>query len=198
MIDQLLLREYNSQLVHYKKGSYIFEKDQLPRYYFQIVSGGIKMSYYNDKGNEFIQGIFGKNRSFGEPPLLADLRYPANAIALRNSSILRIAKDDFERLLLEHQTVHIQLTKLLSKRLYFKAVMANGITSNSAEEAILSLFDYIKINIYNKSEPFSCRIDLTRKNIAGLTGLTTETTIRKIKEMETKQQLKIINSKVYY
>ncbi|BDS13563.1 Crp/Fnr family transcriptional regulator [Aureispira anguillae] len=198
MINQEILKHYNFKIIDYNKEEYVFEKGALPRYYFQIISGGIKMSYYNEKGNEFIQGIFGKDKSFGEPPLLANLTYPANAITLRKTSIIKIPKEDFERLLLENQEVHINLTKKLSKRLYFKAVMANGITSNSAEEAILSLFDYIKTNVHNKSAPFSCKIDLTRKNIAGLTGLTTETTIRKIKEMEANKRLKIIDSKVYY
>lgn len=198
MIDLQVLKQYPFKVISYEKGDYIFEKDNTPRYYFQIISGGIKMSYYNDKGNEFIQGIFGRNKSFGEPPLIADLQYPANAIALSTCSIIRILKSDFERLLLEHQKIHLNVTKMLSKRLYFKAVMANGITSNSAEKAIISLFDYIKINVYNQTEPFSCRIDLTRKNIAGLTGLSTETTIRKIKDMESQKRLKILDGKVYY
>lgn len=198
MIDLQTLKQYQFKIVEYQKGDYIFEKDNTPRYYYQIISGGIKMSYYNDKGNEFIQGIFGKNKSFGEPPLIANLNYPANAIALSTSSIIRIPKNDFEQLLIEHQSIHLKITQMLSKRLYFKAVMANGITSNSAEEAIISLFDYIKLNIHNLTAPFSCRIDLTRKNIAGLTGLTTETSIRKIKEMEAQGLVKIISGKVYY
>jgi len=198
MIDLQLLKQYPFKIIHYEKGEYIFEKNNTPRYYFQIIRGGVKMSYYNDKGNEFIQGIFGRNKSFGEPPLIANLSYPANAIALSVCSIIRIPKLDFEQLLLEHQAIHLSVTKMLSKRLYFKAVMANGITSNSAEKAIISLFDYIKINVYNQTEAFSCRIDLTRKNIAGLTGLTTETTIRKIKEMESQKRLKIVDGKVYY
>jgi CRP-like cAMP-binding protein len=198
MIDLQILKQYPFKIIQYKKGAFIFEKDHTPRYYFQVISGGVKMSYYNDKGNEFIQGIFGKNRSFGEPPLIAHLNYPANAIALSASSIIRIPKKYFEQLLIEQQAVHLKVTQMLSKRLYFKAIMANGITSNSAEEAIISLFDYIKLNVYNQTEAFSCRIDLTRKNIAGLTGLTTETTIRKIKEMESQQRLKIIDGKVYY
>jgi len=198
MIDLQLLKQYPFKIIQYKKGTFIFEKDHTPKYYFQIIAGGVKMSFYNDKGNEFIQGIFGKNKSFGEPPLIADLSYPANAITLSPCSIIRVPKLDFEQLLLEHQDIHLQVTKMLSKRLYFKAVMANGITSNSAEKAIISLFDYIKINVSNQTEAFSCRIDLTRKNIAGLTGLTTETTIRKIKEMESQARLKIVDGKVYY
>lgn len=198
MIELDLLKQYSYQLIKYKKGAYIFEKGNTPRYYFQIIEGGVKMNYYNDKGNEFIQGIFGRNKSFGEPPLIAGLHYPANAITLSKSTLIRVPKEDFEKLLLSHQEVHWELTKMLSARLYYKAIMANGITSNSAEEAILSLLDYIKYNVYNESTPFACRIDLTRKNIAGLAGLTIETTIRKIKEMEARKELKIIDGKVYY
>lgn len=198
MIELALLKQYTYQIIDFKKGSYVFEEGNTPRYYYQIIEGGVKMNYYNEKGNEFIQGIFGRGKSFGEPPLIANLTYPANAIALRNSTLLRIPKQAFKQLLLEHQEVHFELTQLLSKRLYYKAVMANGITSNSAEEAIFSLFDYIKNNVYNQTDPLTCRIELTRKNIAGLAGLTIETTIRKIKEMETKGQVKIVAGKVYY
>ena len=198
MISKDILEQYNAKIVDYEKGEIIFERNNSPKYYYQIISGGVKMSYHNDKGNEFIQGIFGKDRSFGEPPLLADLTYPANASTISKAQLFCIAKHDFFKLLNEYQEVHLNLTKMLSKRLYFKAVMANGITSNSAEEAILSLFKYLKTEVYGLTNPFSCRIDLTRKNIAGLTGLTIETTIRKIKDMEKNNILKIEKGVVYY
>ncbi|MGH1335400.1 MAG: Crp/Fnr family transcriptional regulator [Aureispira sp.] len=198
MIELELLKKYSYQLVKYKKGEYVFEEGSQPRYYYQVIDGGVKMNYYNERGNEFIQGIFGRNRSFGEPPLFAQTPYPANAVTLRKSTLIRIPFKDFEQLLSEHQAVHWNFTKMLSTRLYYKAIMANGITSNSAEEAILSLFDYIKYNVYNQPGRFECRIELTRKTIAGLAGLTIETTIRKIKEMESRQELKIVEGKVFY
>ena len=87
---------------------------------------------------------------------------------------------------------------MISNRLYFKATLANGITSNSAEEAILTLFNYLKNDIHESDEPFAHRIEFTRKNIAGLLGLSVESTIRTIKKMETKDIVKIINHKIYY
>ena len=198
MIEIEILQKYKHEVVHYKKGDVLFKKNDTAKYYFQIIFGGVKMSSFNSKGNEFIQGIFGKGKSFGEPPLFADFNYPANAIALSKTTVLKITKTEFQKLLIENSDVHLKFTKMLSKRLYFKAVMANGITSNSAEEAITSLFDYLKNNIYEESSSFSTKIDLTRKNIAGLTGLTIETTIRKIKEMEKKGLVTITDGIVYY
>jgi len=197
-IPEDILRQFNPKKVTYNKGDYIFEIDQTPKYYYQIMSGGVKMCFYNENGNEFIQGIFGPGKSFGEPPLISGLKYPAHAIAISKVELLIITRESFEELLKKHDDLHWLLTKTLSKRLYFKAKMANGITSNSAENSILSLFNYLKKDVLNSDIPFETKIDLTRKNIAGLTGLSVETTIRKIKKLEGETKLKIINGDVYY
>ncbi|MCD8436903.1 Crp/Fnr family transcriptional regulator [Tenacibaculum dicentrarchi] len=198
MIKENLLIQYGAKIVEFSKGDYLFEKGSSPKYYYQIINGGVKMNYYNQSGNEFIQGIFGKNRSFGEPPLLINTQYPANAIALNSLNVYRLKKEAFETLLLDNNEVHYAFTKMISKRLYFKATIANGISSNSAEEAILTLLNYLKNDVHQRSLPFNLKIDFTRKNIAGLLGLSVESTIRTIKKMEAKKTVKIINQKIYY
>ncbi len=198
MIEKSILETYDTEIVRIKKGDFVFKKGSSAKYYFQIIQGGVKMNSYNNKGNEFIQGIFGKNRSFGEPPLLINSKYPANAIAINNLTLYRLSKDNFEKLLLNNNKIHFNFTKLISKRLYFKATMANGLASNSAEEAILILFDYLKNDIHNNSVPFGLEIEFTRKNIAGLLGLSIEATIRTIKKIEKQNKIKIINKRIYY
>jgi len=198
MIEKGILEKYGAKIVDFSKGEHIFKKMSSARYFYQIISGGVKMNYYNDNGKEFIQGIFGKDRSFGEPPLLIDAKYPANAIAISDVKIYQLTKKRFTKLLLENSEIHYNFSVMISKRLYFKATIANGISSNSAEEAILILFNYLKINVYENTKPYSIKIDLTRKNIAGLLGLSVETTIRAIKKLEAKNQVKIINKKVYF
>lgn len=193
-----LLNNFDPKFITINKGDFVFEADETPKFYYQIISGGVKMSFFNENGNEFIQGIFGPGKSFGEPPLISGLKYPANAIAISKVEIMAVSKENFEKLLQQNTNLHWLLTKTLSKRLYYKAKMANGITSNSAENSILSLFNYLKKDVLNSSTPFETKIDLTRKNIAGLTGLTIETTIRKIKKLESEGVLKINNGDVYY
>jgi len=198
MIEKKILVKYDVEIFDFIKGESIFEKNTEASYYYQIINGGVKMNYYNESGNEFIQGIFGKNRSFGEPPILIDVKYPANAIAISNGKAYRLKKEKFKKLLLENNDIHYVFSKMLSKRLYYKATIANGITSNSAEEAILTLFNYLKFDVYENKILFDLKIDLTRKNIAGLLGLSVETTIRTIKKMEAKKIVKIIHKKIYF
>ncbi len=63
--------------------------------YFQLAAGEVKMNNFNVDGKEFIQGIFLSGQSFGEPPLFAYVKYPANAEALTDAEILRLDKDTF-------------------------------------------------------------------------------------------------------
>jgi len=198
MIEKTILNKYDVEIIKFSKGDYIFEKENNANYYFQIISGGVKMNYYNKSGNEFIQGIFGKNKSFGEPPLLIDSKYPANAICSSSSSIYRLKKESFKELLLNNNETHYAFKKMISNRLYFKATIANGITSNSAEKAIVTLLKYLKHEIHENTTPFSLKVDFTRKNIAGLLGLSIESTIRTVKKMEAKNIVKITNKKIYY
>ncbi len=57
--------------------------------------------------------------------------------------------------------------------------------------------DYLKSFEIEKS-PFSFQIPLTRQQMASLTGLCVETTIRTIKAMERNNMVKICNRKILY
>lgn len=197
MLDESILLKYGAEIVTYHKNEIIFQKCDHARYYFQIIEGEVKMFNLNDDGKEFIQGIFSKNRSFGEPPLLSqDSTYLASAIALSDTKILKLSKDKFISLLTENPVVHLEFTKILADRLHFKSLMAAEISNNDPEAKIIALLNYLKFTIYKKSNPFEYEVELTRQQIADLTGLRVETVIRSIKQMEKKNLLKIINRKI--
>lgn len=197
MIEDSLLEKYGAVIRQYAKDETVFFKDDLPRFYFQVISGEVKMNSYNESGKEFIQGIFSAGRSFGEPPLFGDFDYPANAVAMEDSSIYVLRKELFHQLLLENPTVHLQFTQVLANRLHYKATMASGNLNNNAEERITKLIDYLKYQVYKIPEEELYEVELTRQQIADLTGLRVETVIRELKKMEKNQEIRIENRKVY-
>ncbi|MEN7550831.1 Crp/Fnr family transcriptional regulator [Rapidithrix thailandica] len=198
MISEELLSEYGASVLTIQKGEYIFRKGDSPRYYFQIKEGAIKMNHYNAHGNEFIQGIFGFKKSFGEPPLINDLPYPANAIALKDSQLIRLPKNRFFDMIHAQQDVLIDIMKSLSERLYYKAIIANSITSQSPEYSILNLLRYLKEEVYQIEGTFTFKVDLTRQQIADLIGLRVETVIRTVKALQQKGTIRIVKRKIYY
>ncbi|WP_025124839.1 Crp/Fnr family transcriptional regulator [Myroides odoratimimus] len=194
MIDLDILIKYNGYIKDFDKNQVIITECEEPKFYYQIVHGKVKMNNYNQEGKEFIQAIFSDGESFGEPPIFAGFNYPANAIALVQSSILLICKEDFFKLLENESECCFRVLQALSSRLYYKSIMAPEISSNDSEKRILTLLYYIKSQQDNDKE---LQIDLTRQQIADMTGLRVETVIRSIKEIEHKQQLRIERGKLY-
>lgn len=197
MISTELLEKHGAVKKFYNKNEVIFEEGNLPTYYYQIISGEIKMSSYNDDGREFIQGIFYKEQSFGEPPLFLNKNYPANAIAIEDSEIFVLSKNNFMELLKKNPDVSISIIENLAQRLYYKSVMAAEISTQEPEHRVLKLIDHGIAYFNFQKDKNGHLINFTRQQIGDLTGLRVETVIRTIKTLEKKGELKIINRKVY-
>nr|WP_294781178.1 Crp/Fnr family transcriptional regulator [uncultured Flavobacterium sp.] len=197
MIAVELLQRYGALKKSFSKNEIIFEEGNLPTHYYQIISGEIKMCNYNDDGREFIQGIFYKEQSFGEPPLFLNQKYPANAITVEESEILLLLKPNFLKLLEENPSVSIKIIENLAQRLYYKSVMAAEISTHEPEHRVLKLIDHGIAYFNFQKDKNGYLINFTRQQIGDLTGLRVETVIRAIKALEKKGELKIINRKVY-
>ncbi len=198
MIAEELLIKYGARERKYEKGAFIFDEGQSARYYFQIKQGEVKMNNFNEEGKEFVQGIFSDGRCFGEPPLFGDFNYPANAVAIKDSLIYRLTKDQLFELLNAYPEILMKMTKSIATRMNYKAIMLAEISSNTPEHRISRFLLYLKKDVYKISEPFGFQVDLTRQQIADLTGLRVETVIRTIKAMEKEGRLKIVQKKIYF
>jgi len=197
MIATELLEKYGASKKFFGKTAIIFEEGNLPNHYYQIISGEVKMSNYNDDGREFIQGIFYKDQSFGEPPLFLNQNYPANAIAVEDSEIVFLSKNSFMKLLEENPAISLKIIENLAQRLYYKSVMAAEMSTQEPEHRVLKLIDHGIAYFNFKKDANGYLINFTRQQIGDLTGLRVETVIRTIKTLEKKGVLKIINRKVY-
>lgn len=197
MIEESLLIKYQAELKEYLKDDILFKYNTIARNYFQIRSGEVKVCNTNSDGKEFIQSIFSKNRGVGEPALFGEFKYPANAIVTQTSQIWVLKKKYFLKLLSQNAEVHFEISKTISQRLHYKSIIASEISIENPSHRILTLLNYLKHYIYDIQEPFEHHVDLSRQQIADLTGLRVETTIRAIKKLEKNNYLKLINHKIY-
>ncbi|TQD39014.1 Crp/Fnr family transcriptional regulator [Haloflavibacter putidus] len=197
MISATEITKFGAEKLSFQKDEYIFREGEKALYYYQVASGDVKMNNYHEDGKEFIQAIFSAPRSFGEPPLFAEIGYPANAIAVTKAEVYRIPKKEFFKWLLANPSVHLQVSKGLATRLHYKAIMASELSQQNPENRILRILDYLKQQAKYSSNEHTFKVDLTRQQIADLTGLRVETVIRTIKSLAAKDQVKIIERKVY-
>ncbi len=180
----------------YKKNEIIFLEGDSPRYYFQVISGKVKMYNTSNDTKELTQGIFTDGESFAEPPIFLEETYPASAITVTETVIMRILKDRFLKLLDEYPELQRKFLKLFSQRIYIKSLLARELASNSPEERITSFLQQYKKKF--KSTPEKLHINFTRQEIANFTGLRVETVIRTLQKMKVKKTVTIIDKKLYF
>lgn len=196
MIDLDLLLAWGATFHNLEKGQVLFCEDDPAHFYYQVVEGRIKMCNCNEEGKEFIQGMFEAGESFGEPPLFDGGIYPASAEADEASVVIRLRKENFLQMLKENFDIHFGFTQTLARRLRFKSLISKEISSYGPMHRVSTL-----LQEYKKSRGIPddelLKIELTRQQIADMTGLRVETVIRSIRELERNGHLKIERGKVY-
>lgn len=197
LINSNLLQSYGADIIHINALKTIFEEGETPKYYFQIASGRIKLNHFDEDGKEIIQSILFPGQSVCELMLFISDKYPVNAETLSPCEILKIPKENLFKLLDEHPNVSLDINRFLSQRLYQKFIMMQHNLSLKPEVRLLGVFNYFK-SYSNNPDKYSFEIDLTRKQLASITGLRIETVIRTIKKMESENMLKLKNSKIFY
>lgn len=194
MIPENLLVDYGATIENIKVSEVFITEKKRADFYFQIKTGEVKMFNLNENGKEFVQGIFYDGESFAEPPLFGDFNYPASAAAVKPTRLYKLPKSKLFELLTDNPEINLKFTKALAKRLYYKATILKEISVHPPEHRILTLIDFLKAN-YGTTEPF--RVELTRQQIADLTGQRVETVIRAIKQLEQDGEITLVKHKVF-
>ncbi|WP_207492400.1 Crp/Fnr family transcriptional regulator [Aridibaculum aurantiacum] len=198
VINSDLLLAWGGNLKHYEKDALIFLEDQHPRFYHQVVEGKIKMYSTTEEGKEFIQGFFSPGQSFGEPPLFTPGVYPASAIAVEPSIVIRLHVDSFKQLLKDNFDIHYKVTCMMAQRILNKANNLKEISCNNPAHRILSILKTYKKDRADAATNQRIRIDFTRQEIADMSGLRVETVIRTMRHLHDDNILVIEKGKVYY
>ena len=197
LIDLDLLSAHGGTIHTYDSHDYIFQIEETPRCYYQIVSGDVKLNYTNEEGKELIQSFLTKGESVCELLLFVDEKYPVNAVTISDCTIMKVPKAEFIQMLDEHPHAAVDVLKYISKTLYNKFIMMQNIASTSAEQRIRGTLKYFK-SFFPDKTPFSYEVKLTRQQFASITGLRTETVIRTLKKLEKEGFVKIEDRKVYF
>jgi len=206
MIPLAILNQYGASQMNLKKEDILFKEGREALNYFQILSGSIKLITTSVGGQEFIQGIFKEEDSFGEPPLFCSFPYPSTAVALEPLTVLKLSKERFLLLLKENFDLHLQLDRILCLRLKYKSMILSEISSYDPEHRITSLLNFIKQDserhrtdkngMFGSSEVYF--VPFTRQQIADMSGLRVETVIRTVKRMEANGKLKLLGRKISF
>ena len=196
MIDEDTLLSWGATYKKVRKDEIIFQEGSQGYFYHQLVSGQVKWINVDDAGKEFIQCIIDPGESFGELPLLDDGPYVSSAVAITDSVLLRLRKETFLQLLRENPEIHFRFTRLMTQRLRLKFIFLKELSNQDPERKVLTILNHYKDGNGSCAHGRQ-RINLTRQQIANMTGLRVETVIRTIKHLEEEGRVVIDRGKVF-
>lgn len=195
-IDPDLLRTWGSRSRIFRKQEFIFMEDEEPRWYYQLISGRVRMFNSNDEGREFTQGTFSDGESFGEPPLLLRKPFPATAQAIVDSVILMLPIDVFFQILDEYPEIKMDFLLGMAKRVYQKTIGIRSIINCKPKTRILNFLELHKSKQGLRAP--KTYIPLTRQEIANSTGLRVETVIRTLARLDKDKIVEIRDHKIFF
>lgn len=198
MIPEEVLKKYGCKIQEYHPGDIIYQERTKCHSYFQIIKGVVKLNNYNEDGKEYLQGIHHAPQTFGENFLFIDKDHVSNAIAVTECFIAQLPKKQFFSLLKRYPHYNLELNKIMGRRIYYKMLMSKCLANKKPKKRLMILMDYLKMEAGQIRKVKAFKIDLTRQQMADLTGLTVETVIRTVKEMESEGVLRIENRKIWY
>jgi len=197
MIDIDTLLAWGATYRKVKAGEIIFKEGSCLSFYYQLVSGKLRWVNINEEGKEFIQFMIDPGECFGELPLFDGMPYAATAIAEEDAVVIRLHQSTFYQLLKDNFEIHFAFSKLLTQMLRFKFLVLKEMACHDPEQRISALLNYFREthkNICSKCN----QLQLTRQQIADMTGLRVETVIRVIRHLQEKGELVINKGKIFY
>jgi len=197
IINEKLLQTYGAQMLTFKKDEYLIASGSSPKNYYQVVSGNLKITSGNSGHNEFIHQLISIGDPVGETFLFADNLYTINAVALNSVTVYALSRSNFDKLLAKHPEMRVRLYEYAVQCINYERQLMNKMAYSGPREKIIIILDYLK-RTQKQYQSLPYEVPCTRKQLASLAGLRTETVVRTIKLMEKENSVKIVEGKVYY
>lgn len=101
----------------YPKNSVILFEDDPGDALFVVASGQVKVVLIGEDGREVILSVLGQGQFFGEMSLIDDEPRSAHVIAMEDSHLVVLRRQDFEAILMQAPVIAVALLKELTRRL---------------------------------------------------------------------------------
>ena len=101
----------------YPKNSVILFEDDPGDALFVVASGQVKVVLIGEDGREVILSVLGEGQFFGEMSIIDDEPRSAHVIAMEDSTLVVLRREDFESLLTQSPAIAVALLKEMSRRL---------------------------------------------------------------------------------
>jgi CRP-like cAMP-binding protein len=172
----------------------LFLEGDFPNHLYLIVSGKIKTFKTNEDGKEYITEIYKGGDFFGYLSLLDDKNHKESAVAIENSEVVQIPKQDFFQLIYSNSDVSMKFIKLLTNNLSEAAEKLLKLAYDSARKRVAEALLFVNRKYQNgkENEP----IHILRENLSSIAGISPESVSRNLSDFRDEGLIETVNGTI--
>ncbi len=163
----------------FKKKETIFSEGEPPEWFYLVLAGKIKITKISNDGKEIILEVISPTDIFGGVAVIKGFPYPANAVAMEDSEVLRISRKSLMRLVDRFPNLMYCIALQLGDRMKSSYDSLKNIALERVEARIAALLLKLagKVGVASK-DGLLIDMRLTKQDVADMVGTTVETSIR--------------------
>lgn len=175
----------------FKKKAELFTEGDTPSTIFFVKSGNIKTFKSHPDGKELITNLYKAGDFFGFEPLLENAAYKETAVAMDDSEIILIPKNDFLILLNSQADVSASFISLLCRKVSDKESQLLNLAYNSVRQRTAEAL--LKVSGMSEGKE---KISISREDLAKIVGTASESVIRVLSDFKDEGLIEIESGKI--
>jgi CRP/FNR family transcriptional regulator, dissimilatory nitrate respiration regulator len=164
----------------FNRGNTIFSEGDDGAGFYVVISGRVKVFKVSPDGREQILHILGPGEIFGEVPVFAGSRFPANAQAMDESRVFYFDRDALISLIEKNPSIALGMLSVLSRRLRMFTAMIDDLSLKEVPGRLASYLLYLS---KKEKGAGALELDITKGQLASLLGTIPETLSRILTKM---------------
>lgn len=183
----------------YRRGELIFGEGDPADGFYSVVHGRVKIFKTGLDGKELILHIYGPGNPFGEVPVFAGGRFPANAMALTASRVLFLPRDDFVALIARRPSLAMRMLAELSLRLRQFTVQLEALSLKTVSSRLAAYLVRLsqEQGAGKPAEENGVRLPLSKGQLASLLGTIPETLSRIFSKMSAAGLIRVAGKTIF-
>lgn len=174
------------------RGAYLFTADETCRHLFIIKEGMIEIFLISEDGRKIILHHAGKNAFLGDTILFDNRGYGASALAIRDTEVLGIEKESFEKLIYSQPEIGMRMLIDFGRRIQkLKAFAAEIVLNDVRKRSIRLLLELAKGELVGGRNTVTLINIPTQDEMASRIGTVREVLCRELHKLEKENLIKV-------
>ncbi len=191
--DQMAAIKQIAITKRFNKGEVIFSEGDAGNGFFVIAQGRVKIFKVSAEGKEHILHIYGSGQPFGEVPVFAGQKFPANAQALEKTVAIFLPRSDIVDLVAANPSLALNMLAVMSQKLRQFSIQIENL---SLKEIPARLASYLIFLAEEQAANDVVKLNISKGQLASILGTIPETLSRIFAKLSGQNLIRVEGKKI--